>query len=225
MQIGQWEILARLLIGALMGGVIGFEREAHGRPAGFRTHLLVCLSAVLLMVISHNHYKLAPPNPIFGKVDTGRTVSGAVTGIGFLGAGVIIKMRGTIYGLTTAACIWIVFAIGLAVGSGLYVPAVATFMLTFLTLWTLRIAERKIPKVMYRRIEITADDVLAEEQLRAIIDTFGHVTGIDYEKDNQTRSVIYSVSVALKHDTPLRRLLKELSELGGAKNVRIGLTF
>ena len=225
MPVSEWEFVVRLLVGAVMGGAIGFEREAHGRPAGFRTHLLVCLSAVLIMIISHNHFKLNPANPLLAKTDPGRIVSGAVTGIGFLGAGVIIKTKGTVYGLTTAACIWIVFAIGLAVGSGLYVPAVTTFLLTFLTLWTLRLAERKIPKVLYRRVEITADDVLSEEQLRAIIDTFGHVIGIEYEKDNATRSIVYNVSVALRHDTPLKQLFKELCALVGAKSVKIGLAF
>ncbi len=217
-----WEIVLRLLLGAFIGGVIGFEREAHSRPAGFRTHLLVCLSAVLIMSISHDHYFSVNLIPGVVRVDPGRIVSGAITGVGFLGGGVIIKTKGTVYGLTTAACIWIVFAIGLAVGSGLYAPALVTFALTYFTLWTLRIVEKRIRKDLYRQIIILADDILAEEQFSSIINAFGRVIGMEYEKDNAARSIIYSASVSLKQGTPLKIVLEKLSALDGVKQIKIG---
>ncbi|MDA8089322.1 MAG: MgtC/SapB family protein [Nitrospiraceae bacterium] len=223
MSTGNWDIVIRLLIGAVMGGIIGFEREAHSRPAGFRTHLLVCISGVLIMTISHDHYLSGPFMPGTIRVDPGRIVSGAITGIGFLGGGVIIKTRGAVHGLTTAACIWIVFALGLATGSGLYMPAVIAFLLTFFTLWTLRIAENKIPRDLYRQIEITADEILKEDQFGFVINEFGHVLGIEYEKDNATRSIIYRTTVSLRHGTPLDLVLSRLSALNGAKQIKINM--
>ena len=108
------EMVIRLLLGAVLGGVIGFEREVHGQAAGFRTQLLVCVAAVLIMIVSENYYfHLLLENPDLLKqdsafrIDPARIAAGAVIGIGFLGAGAIIKSGFIIRGLTTAASIWI----------------------------------------------------------------------------------------------------------------------
>ncbi len=216
------EVLARLLIGALMGGVIGVERETHGRPAGLRTHLLVSLSGVLIMLISQNHYRLLPAiEPSFVRVDLGRIVSGAITGVGFLGAGVIIKTRGAIYGLTTAACIWIVFAMGLAVGAGMYLPAVAVFVLTYFTLWILRNMEKNLPKDTFKTIRVTGDEKLDEEALRAAIKKYGQVLGLEYEKDIEAKTVSYIVSASFKKEMPVRNVLEDISFLSGTKTIKI----
>src|SRR5512137_519372 len=114
--------LAKLLLAALLGGVIGLEREIHGRPAGFRTHLLVSLGSCLYVITSIHFYTL------FGNfsgnlpvgVDPGRVAAQVVTGIGFLGAGAIIREKYSVRGLTTAACLWIAAAIGVACGVGLF---------------------------------------------------------------------------------------------------------
>lgn len=217
-------MIFRLLVGALMGAIIGFEREAHGRPAGFRTHLLVCLSGVLVMLISHEHYLFMAMNPAYMKADPGRIVSGAITGVGFLGAGVIVKARGSVTGLTTAACIWIVFAIGLAVGSGMYLPAVFVFVLTYFALWTLRLAERKISRLIYRHITIAADDILQEISVRSILNEHGNIMGIDYERNIGTREIVYKIQVALQGDSKIKEILDRLAELQGVKNIRIGVS-
>ncbi|UCG77990.1 MAG: MgtC/SapB family protein, partial [Nitrospirota bacterium] len=104
------DILIRLVLGTVLGSIVGFEREVHGRPAGFRTHLLVCLASVLIMIVSEEYYHLAVMNPDFIRVDPARIAAGAITGVGFLGAGVIIKSGFNVQGLTTAACLWIVSA-------------------------------------------------------------------------------------------------------------------
>src|SRR5512147_847711 len=119
--LSNYEIILRLALGTLLGGIIGFERQTHGRAAGFRTQLLVCVACVLIMIISEGYYLQTATNPQFMRIDPTRIAAGAMTGVGFLGAGVILKMGVTIQGLTTAACIWIVSAIGLAIGAGLYV--------------------------------------------------------------------------------------------------------
>lgn len=216
------EMLVRLILGAVMGAVIGFEREAHGRPAGLRTHLLVCLSAVLIMLISENYFNLIHINPRFVRLDPARLVAGATTGIGFLGAGVIIKTRGTVYGLTTAACIWIVFAIGLAVGSGFYMPAAITFVLTYFTLWVLRVFERKIPKDTFKSITVLSGDRLNEDELRSVISRLGSVIGMEYEKDFITGQVSYHIHASFKRTVPTKEIFSELLKLQGITRVRIG---
>ena len=100
-----YEMIIRLLLGALIGGIIGFERELHGRAAGFRTQLLVCVAAVLIMVISENYYFHLHNLDSTLRIDPARISAGALMGIGFLGDGVIIKSGYRVRGLTTAASI------------------------------------------------------------------------------------------------------------------------
>ena len=106
------ELLIRIALGAVLGGLVGLERHVHGRPAGFRTHILVCTALVLLMEVSEYYHYLGTQDPSYVRVDPGRIAAGAITRIGFLGAGVIIKMGASVQGLTTAARIWMVAAIG-----------------------------------------------------------------------------------------------------------------
>jgi putative Mg2+ transporter-C (MgtC) family protein len=110
------ETILRLLLGAIIGGIIGFEREIHGRAAGFRTQLIVCVAAVLIMIVSENYYFYLQTFDPTIRIDPARISAGALIGIGFLGAGVIVKSGFAIRGLTTAASIWIVSTIGLAIG-------------------------------------------------------------------------------------------------------------
>jgi len=111
----------RLLLAAVLGGAIGFQREKIGKPAGLRTHMLICIGATIFTLVSIFAFA--------GPVDPSRVAAGVVTGIGFIGAGAIIfrTREGYVTGLTTAATIWVVAGIGVAVGSGLYIAsAVAT---------------------------------------------------------------------------------------------------
>ena len=124
------DIILRLLMAAACGGLIGIERERGDRPAGFRTYILVTLGACLFTIVSFS----------FGT-DTARIAAGIVTGIGFIGAGSIIGSKAHIKGVTTAATLWIVAAIGLAVGTELYLPAVIASVLVFLVLQLRKIEE------------------------------------------------------------------------------------
>jgi len=125
------EVIGRLALVLLLSGLIGFEREAGGKPAGMRTHMLVGLGSTLFMLIS-----IDAPNffPGVETVDPGRIAAQVVTGVGFLGAGTIIRAGGSIKGLTTAASIWSVSAIGLAVGAGYYLAAAAATVLALAVL-------------------------------------------------------------------------------------------
>lgn len=128
----QLEAVLQLALAAALGGIIGLEREASGKPAGFRTNLLICLAAALVTVLSRT---VALDGTLHGfRSDPGRIASQIMTGMGFLGAGTIMQSRGAITGLTTAATLWVVAAIGMAVGAGAYVPAMAATALVFMAL-------------------------------------------------------------------------------------------
>jgi putative Mg2+ transporter-C (MgtC) family protein len=130
---GPGESLIRLGLAAALGGLIGLEREASGKPAGFRTNLLICLGAALVTDLSID---IARDVTLPGgfRSDPGRLAAQIVSGIGFLGAGTIIQARGSVLGLTTAATLWVVAAIGMAVGAGAYVQAVVGTVLVILAL-------------------------------------------------------------------------------------------
>ncbi len=125
------DIAIKLIIATLLGAVIGLEREAHGKEAGFKTYALVCLGSALMMIVSVDVFTMFKG---VATVDPGRIAAQAVTGIGFLGAGAIIRSPEGIKGLTTAAGIWAACAIGLACGLGLYKQAVMTTLLVLIIL-------------------------------------------------------------------------------------------
>ena len=138
-------VFGRLLLAVALGGVIGFERQLHGRPAGLRTHVLVCLGATLTMILSSS----------FGEhVDPGRAVAGIVAGVGFLGAGVIVKSKELVRGLTTAACIWFVAALGLLIGHGLYLVAALGAALGVAVLTLFDAITHRLPSVTYHMVTI-----------------------------------------------------------------------
>src|SRR6187431_3118175 len=115
-------IVGHLSVALIAGSLIGYERSYQGRPAGFRTHALVCMASALLMLVSLYQNLWFEASVEIVRVDPTRMAQGIMTGIGFLGAGVIVKEGLTVRGLTTAASIWITAAIGILVGVGLYVP-------------------------------------------------------------------------------------------------------
>ena len=136
------EVFLRLCLAAGLGGLVGLEREASGKPAGFRTHLLICMGAALLTELSR-YVALEPGSTSQFRADPGRIAAQIVSGIGFLGAGTIMKARGAVRGLTTAATLWVVAAIGIAVGAGAYVPALlATTIVMFALFLLFRVEER-----------------------------------------------------------------------------------
>ncbi len=137
-----WSTLAPLLIAVVCGGIVGLERESANRPAGLRTHVLVCVGAALVMNVSNTMYEMVRATG-FGTADPGRIAAQVVSGIGFLGAGTIMREGATIRGLTTAASLWVVSAIGLAVGARLYVESIVAVVLVYLTLKTLSQVERR----------------------------------------------------------------------------------
>ena len=132
--LSEWELLLRLTLSCILGGVIGYERQSRRKSAGLRTNVLVCLGSCLIMVLSEALYLNVEGRT---NADPARLAAQVVSGIGFLGAGAIMKEGLTVTGLTTAACLWVVAGVGLAVGAGFYSGALFTTALVFATLGTL----------------------------------------------------------------------------------------
>ena len=148
------DIVSRLLLATALGGLIGLERELHGQAAGLRTHIIVCLGSTLIMMVSIEVGRM------YANADPSRIAAQVVTGMGFLGAGAIMKFGTTVKGLTTAACLWTVAGIGLAVGLGMWLPAVLVTVLVFVSIFVLDKLEKAIfIGRTYKRIVVTTKDV------------------------------------------------------------------
>ncbi|HLR36223.1 MAG TPA: MgtC/SapB family protein [Tissierellales bacterium] len=146
------EIILRLVLSAIIGGLIGMEREVNNRPAGLRTHVLVSVTSALIMLVSIDGFYNVKTGLRDG--DPARLAAQIVSGIGFLGAGTIIKTGNNIKGLTTAASLWACAGVGLAIGNGYYLGGLLTAGIILFTLISLGSIERKISKTKYKKLEI-----------------------------------------------------------------------
>lgn len=149
--IDTFDLTIRLLMAVAFGGLIGFEREMSNSAAGLRTHILVCVGSTLVMLISI--YGFADfVDQANVRIDPSRLAAQVITGVGFLGAGTIMTTGNVIKGLTTAASVWVVASIGLAIGAGFYYPAAIAFILVILSLWVLNKVEKKFINVKKQQI-------------------------------------------------------------------------
>jgi len=172
----QLVIVARLVASLFAGSLIGFERSFRGRPAGFRTHTLVCLASTVLMLVTvYERWWMQPGTEDMIRMDPTRMAQGIMTGIGFLGAGVIFKEGLTVRGLTTAASVWVTAAIGILIGIGFYFPAVITTILVVFVLSAFRWVESRMPTQSYARLDLKypRDQVMNEAALRAQLQALG----------------------------------------------------
>jgi len=220
MGISQYEMVLRLLLGAVIGGIIGYERQVHGRPAGFRTHILVCVACVLLMNASGYYHSLGVSEPAYLRADPGRIAAGAITGVGFIGAGVVLRTGFSIQGLTTAATIWMVSAIGLAVGEGLYLAGIVTTGITMFALVVLRRIESRMPKLYSRVLTIVTGDNIEEDDIIAVLTKHDvHISNVDYEQCSISETTTYNYAVSFYNKKLIKSILGELSSLADVKRV------
>lgn len=212
------EIIIKLLLAAILGGIIGYEREHTHRPAGFRTHILVCVGSALVMVTSEfifNMYKNS------ANIDPARLGAQVISGIGFLGAGTIIRDGFNVKGLTTAASLWAVSCVGIATGIGFYSGAIIATILIFLTLIGLKKMELRFPKKSpYKTIYIESDNKPGQ---------IGNVSCIFDKYDTEIKNIefinnkndIFLVKLVSKSPDNLaaKSIMSDLQELQGVRKV------
>jgi putative Mg2+ transporter-C (MgtC) family protein len=195
------EVLLRLAVAAALGGAIGMEREIREREAGLRTHLLVSLGAALFTLVSAYAWRDFSFSNEAGVVfDPTRIAAQIVTGIGFLGAGAIIRQGLSIRGLTTAATLWVVAAIGMASGAGYYSAAVITTAVVLISLWPLRLAaHRALVRLRPEegRLLVHLPPGQSAAPLLAALESFGaRVDSLDLEDSANERTVVVVVHLA-----------------------------
>jgi putative Mg2+ transporter-C (MgtC) family protein len=206
-------ILARLALALAVGSAIGLERSHHGRPAGFRTHALVCLASALLMQLTVEQARWMPGSETV-RLDPTRMAQGIMTGIGFLGAGVIFKEGLSVRGLTTAAFIWITAAIGVLSGGGLFFVAVVGAVLTLGVLSAFRWIEARIPADRYahHRLRFDRTAVMPEPEVRALLASQGcQVSGVAYRTTDDGSSFEYRMTIKTRDPRAFERLASALA--------------
>jgi putative Mg2+ transporter-C (MgtC) family protein len=220
------ELLLRIAAGGGLGGVIGYERDRHGRPVGLRTHLIVALASATFMVVSSQfayYQHFAPGDGI--EVDASRIAASVVSAIGFLAGGSILRSGLTIQGLTTAAGLWLVTAIGLCAGSGMYVESVAVTFMGIVALTVFRRFEDKNDAMTKRRISL----VLAAEAeatiplvMKSIAELGGVVAEVEYERRlDEKRRTALTVDVNLPIGISVSALIETLEQFPGVKRIQI----
>ena len=218
-----WDILIRLLVAAALTGAIGLERELRDRAAGLRTHMLVGVGSALFTIVSAYGWGDFRFSTAEGVVfDPTRIAAQIVTGIGFLGAGAIIRQGLSVRGLTTAATLWVVAAIGMATGAGYYAAAVITTVLVLFSLWPLRIAafrvsERFRPEEGRLAVELGAGATTVSV-LEAVEEAGARVSSLEFADEGETRRV--DMRVRLESGRDAAEVLDALTRTEAVKGAR-----
>jgi putative Mg2+ transporter-C (MgtC) family protein len=214
--LGGWDALLRLAVGAGLGAAVGVERELRDREAGVRTHLLVALGSCLFTIVSaYGFHAFLTSGDAVVRADPTRIAAQIVTGIGFLGAGAIIREGFSIRGLTTAGSLWVVAGIGMAAGAGYYWPAVAATGVTLFALWPLR-AVAYVTLERFRPIERRLVVELREgESALQLLPALGEVRSLEIE-DQRDRRVL-TVELASAVDERLVAALADRDDVVGVR--------
>ncbi|MCK5850550.1 MAG: MgtC/SapB family protein [Kiritimatiellae bacterium] len=210
------ELITRIIVAALLGSIIGLERELHGRAAGLRTHMLVTTGTALFVILSQY---IANISGYAISGDPGRIAAQVVTGIGFLGAGAIIKEGLSVRGLTTAACLWVSASIGMACGMSAYTLAATTTLVVLFGLILLPRIERCLPRDSYRLLTITTT---GHADTTDLVNKVGNrnikVVNFDIQRDFDTNTATIALNLRIHHKNVTDKLsveiLKSVEETG-----------
>lgn len=225
------EFIIRILSALALGFIIGFEREITNKYAGLRTHILVCLGACVFTILSIYGFPtfahhIPDYNPT-GLRDTGRVAAQVVTGIGFIGAGTVLRNGPTVFGLTTAATLWMAASIGMACGSGMYLVATLATFASVLVLTLIRVFEKKVlgnSSKNIRRMKVTL--FCQQEEVDNIKDfmteNFKKVDALKIQKlfENPDKIKV-SMTVEIVSKKPVQSLYKKIEKLAGVDSISI----
>jgi putative Mg2+ transporter-C (MgtC) family protein len=221
-------IIGRVAGALVIGAMIGFERTFHGRPAGFRTHALVCIASTILMIVTvyQNQWMTEVAHEAI-RTDPTRMAQGIMTGIGFLGAGVIFKVGLTVRGLTTAASFWITAAIGILIGIGFWFAALVGAAATLIVLAVFRFVEGRLPSEFYAHhmLRFQRDRVMAEDDLRKLIGGNGFtIANLSSRLIEGGQQFEYRMTIKSQDRKNAERLAKHLRGLSEVVEFRITTT-
>ena len=213
-------VLFRLALAVLLGGLIGMEREVHGRPAGFRTHIVVCLGATMMIVGAEYYQGLGDPGTVF---DPNRMAAGIITGIGFLGAGAIMREENMVRGLTTAGCIWFVAGLGIVIGKGLFPLALWGTLLVFIMLVFFRYVESWMSVENYGellvRMNLESYELVKDRSAVIIRENGFLVQETRYRVDRVNQEVQLTYVLTYRKGKSQEDLLLSISRLEGIREV------
>jgi putative Mg2+ transporter-C (MgtC) family protein len=221
-------IIGRVAGALVVGALIGFERSFHGRPAGFRTHSLVCIASSILMIVTvyQNQWMTLVGHDAI-RTDPTRMAQGIMTGIGFLGAGVIFKEGLTVRGLTTAASIWITAAIGILVGIGFWFAAVVGTAATLVVLALFRVIEARLPSEFYAHhmLRFARDRVMDEDAVRKMIGKHGFsIANLSFRLTEGGKQFEYRMTIKSRNRHAAEALATHLCDLPEVLEFRIAPT-
>ncbi|TXK79602.1 MgtC/SapB family protein [Paenibacillus sp. N3.4] len=224
--IDQLHVTIRLVLALLLGGLIGFEREVSSHAAGLRTHILVCVGSTLVMLLSMYGFS-AFVNEVNVRIDPSRLAAQVISGIGFLGAGTIIFNGRSITGLTTAASLWVVAGIGLAVGAGFYYPAILACFMVLISLWILNKVELKY--FNGKKIRVIKIQAIDQPGTLGLITTLLGKHKVDIRKiamdEQETVNEIKNIQITFHVTIPkmsiIISVLEEISQTIGVTGVTI----
>ncbi len=220
--ISETQIILRILLGAALGAVIGFERERDNQPAGLRTHMILVIGATLAMVLSVNlGYLFARPGT---PADPARLAAQVISGIGFLGAGAILRYGFNVKGLTTATSLWTMAIVGLAVGAGYYLVGVITTALMLLVLGLLNVIENRFVRTSVSRyISLQADyrkGVVKE--IRLLVNEFSDtLLSFTIQKHVKNKRIRIQIVARIHRDQTLEELVDGLSDIEGVRSLKV----
>ncbi len=214
-------MILRLLVAAVLGGIVGLERGSGDRPAGFRTHILVCVGSTLFMLVSiYGFDGVTAVEDVGTRRDTARIAAQVVSGIGFLGAGTILHEGLTIRGLTTAASLWMVSAIGLAVGSGMLLLATVATILTMVTLvtfhsWEKRFAGNNRSERRFIRISAKNNSGVITSITGYLASKGVRIKTMNIKTDREKNNLVLELYVKVERGMDLTEIMRGLQRIDG----------
>lgn len=214
-----YEVILKLTLACILGGLIGLERESLNRPAGLRTYTLVCVGSTLAMLVSLEMYFQYYHTV---NADPGRIAAQVISGIGFLGAGTIMREGTTVRGLTTAAGLWVVACIGLAVGAGMYMPAiVSTVLILFVLVYFVRVERHFTGMREYKGLVLLVEDKPGQiGVIGSIIGELGvSIKNIQLNRSETGDDIEVELLLQLPSGLDISKVIRELSNVRGLKNI------
>src|SRR5579883_2356724 len=220
------EMIARITVGAVLGGIIGYERHRHRRPIGLRTHLIVSMASATFMDISAQFvYRQHFGKDDLIEVDASRIAASIVSAVGFLAGGAIVRTGVTVQGLTTAAGLWLVTAIGMCAGAGMYVEGVAATILGVIALTVLRRFEYKDDHLQRRRVSVVlGEDATDISPVLEALKSLGAVfSEVEYEKrlDDDKKRILVRFDVQFPDTISVPELIGRIETVRGVRRVMV----